>query len=839
MKLETGTLVGGALLSAPESGHGELVSRPVGSGRELAITGLRRARSSYAVYDAEQLGTRRRCVLTAFRRYASAAAHARLDLADPAVIAAVRAASVLDHENLERVLAVGVDESMGCVYVATPHVEAETLASSIAKSGPLGATDARPLLERVASALGALHAAGFVHGAVLPEHVFVPSDGDATSITLAGQTFVDAEPDATDRPWLAPERLPGAWVDATSGAVAGPDPRSDVWSLGLLAFFALAGRPYWRESEAGEIALAREILLDPLVSASLRAVEFGVVLPLSFDAWFARCVSRDPSLRFSDANAAAAELGRALGENAVLAAPTAGSLAPQLLPPMPESAPPPRPLYVAQSPAAPPRAVLSRFLGKLPFARGNHPAWVAPAFASVGLVCVTAVVIAFLARSSKAPEGRASGERVAAREEPVASAEAPKVKQKGPWAVDAEPDPRTKTVLVNVTPSPELVDGFRTMALTLESSHLRNVVSGLTLGGSGSGFVLVRQRDAKDRADGARATAPSASGSEKDAQSAEPAVFVLTNRHVVAEGEAVELTLDDGAKLGADVVYSDLRHDVAVLSFTGKRPPFTTGLRLAPTDVADLAPVVATGYPFLAGKPSFQISRGEVRNRAFERSFDEEGTKETYIQHSASIDPGSSGGPLLDANNDVVGINTGFLPEKHDVYLALPGAVIDDAIAHALEIQEKQSSAEWRLAGVQKACKELVGELASETPRFRTFQQLVSNGLVASEGLASLLVESALTSTAPSGRGPSPMDRMRLAVLRRLYVTVKDRGGLAADPCGDVNPTDAADIVHTPVVRMTLRLADGTSEIAWTFEHGHFRIASVPSSPRRASRRGY
>ena len=80
-------------------------------------------------------------------------------------------------------------------------------------------------------------------------------------------------------------------------------PAADVWALGLLAYFLLTGRPFWRAAGlAGSTTtqLLREIVLDPIPPASERG---GDLIPRGFDGWFARAVARDPAVRFPDAGA--------------------------------------------------------------------------------------------------------------------------------------------------------------------------------------------------------------------------------------------------------------------------------------------------------------------------------------------------------------------------------------------------------------------------------------------------------------------------------------------------------------------------------------------------------
>src|SRR5262249_58459657 len=103
--------------------------------------------------------------------------------------------------------------------------------------------------------------------------------------------------------WSPPER-------ATCGRARPP---ADVWALGLVAFYLLPGRCYWKTANNDEARVAQmmgEILFGPLPPASLRAVELGsrARLPAGFDAWFARCVARDPRARYRDAREAFAWL---------------------------------------------------------------------------------------------------------------------------------------------------------------------------------------------------------------------------------------------------------------------------------------------------------------------------------------------------------------------------------------------------------------------------------------------------------------------------------------------------------------------------------------------------
>ena len=94
--------------------------------------------------------------------------------------------------------------------------------------------------------------------------------------------------------------------------------RTDIWPLGLIGFFLLTGKAYWKSANSGEGTITQlfgEVLSLPIEPASVRAAQLGVghLLPPAFDGWFARCVEREQAKRFASAGECAQVLADVLG----------------------------------------------------------------------------------------------------------------------------------------------------------------------------------------------------------------------------------------------------------------------------------------------------------------------------------------------------------------------------------------------------------------------------------------------------------------------------------------------------------------------------------------------
>ena len=132
---------------------------------------------------------------------------------------------------------------------------------------------------------------------------------------------------------------------------------------------------------------------------------------------------------------------------------------------------------------------------------------------------------------------------------------------------------------------------------------------------------------------------------------------VVTNAHVVGDGERARVQFDDNRRrLGAEVLGTDPSSDLAVLKVDPDAVSSIEPLRLANSDQVDVGDgVVAIGHPFgLDRTATAGIVSGLEREIQAPNGFQ----IDEVIQTDAPINPGNSGGPLIDARGRVIGVNS-------------------------------------------------------------------------------------------------------------------------------------------------------------------------------------
>jgi serine protease Do len=151
--------------------------------------------------------------------------------------------------------------------------------------------------------------------------------------------------------------------------------------------------------------------------------------------------------------------------------------------------------------------------------------------------------------------------------------------------------------------------------------------------------------------------------------------LILTNAHVVRDAKEVTVKLSDRREYSAKVLGTDPVTDVAVLRIDAKDLPVVRLGDPKRLDVGD--PVLAIGAPF-----GFEQTATQGIVSAKGRSLPGDAVV-PFIQTDAAVNPGNSGGPLLNASGEVVGIVTGILnPTEQRVFVGIGFAVpIENAAA--------------------------------------------------------------------------------------------------------------------------------------------------------------
>ncbi len=287
-------------------------------GRDFRIVKALRAGGMGAVYVALQLSTGKERALKVMAPGLAA---------DPATrdrfVLEAQAAGRIESDHVVEIVTAGVDEATGAPYIVMELLKGEELGDYIERVGLLPLGDVAEIFQQIGHALEQAHHQGLVHRDLKLENIFLCASrrrdvaftakvldfGIAKLVAESKQT--GTQPLGTPL-FMAPEQTD------RRGRIC---PATDVWALGLIAFRLLTGSYFWIDVETITMLL-RQICVDPIPFATERARELGVTAPLppGFDAWFARCVSRDIDARFQEAG----ECVRSFAELVTAGAPRGG-----------------------------------------------------------------------------------------------------------------------------------------------------------------------------------------------------------------------------------------------------------------------------------------------------------------------------------------------------------------------------------------------------------------------------------------------------------------------------------------------------------------------------------
>ncbi|QQO10794.1 S1C family serine protease [Breznakiella homolactica] len=361
--------------------------------------------------------------------------------------------------------------------------------------------------------------------------------------------------------------------------------------------------------------------------------------------------------------------------------------------------------------------------------------------------------------------------------------------------------------IINQVYHPEVISFMEEIQADFEKSGNSDAVKSISYfleGLSGTGFVYV---------------APDGSN------------YILTNYHVIAQAISLKVTFEktDGTKTSYDnlaIVSIDEDIDLALLKFPAGVQPFAGGLTFNTTMLEDGTDVFSAGFPGMGNNALWQFGKGIVSNSSVRLPVSEDSTETRgpYIQHTAQVDPGNSGGPLLIAQPGapgsyaVAGINTLKVLSRQAANYAIPSQTVLDFIGKSLAAS-RENEQELLEARVQAFMDGLTVPKAvyDHIAKFLSTDCVALNAKFAISELDDRGSKTVWNSIARAFSW-NPVDGMRYAVGWLVEDSIRSKSGaikISLDTIEKINDTEYS---------VSFDVSGNTVTSAWVKEFGIWRI---------------
>src|SRR5271163_1889000 len=221
------------------------------------------------------------------------------------------AAANLDHPGIVPIFEVGQHE--GQHYFSMGFVEGQSLSQRLA-DGPLPSREAAELVRRVSEAIEYAHQHGVIHRDLKPANILLDQNGNprVTDFGLAKKVQGDSGLTGSGQIMGTPSYMP---PEQAGGKRGGVGPAADVYALGATLYALVTGRPPFQAATAMDTVLM-VIGEEPVSPRRLNAS-----LPRDLETICLKCLEKEPGKRYPSAAVLAADLGRHLAGEPIVARP--------------------------------------------------------------------------------------------------------------------------------------------------------------------------------------------------------------------------------------------------------------------------------------------------------------------------------------------------------------------------------------------------------------------------------------------------------------------------------------------------------------------------------------
>lgn len=318
--------------------------------------------------------------------------------------------------------------------------------------------------------------------------------------------------------------------------------------------------------------------------------------------------------------------------------------------------------------------------------------------------------------------------------------------------------------------------------------------------------------------------------------------YILTNNHVIAQAStySFEIHSPNGSSKkyeGLKVVAIDEELDLAILSFSGDQRPFSKGLKFYAESLEDGQDIWSAGFPSIGESQLWQLGKGTITNSMARVPDLISPDLTTLIQHSAQVDPGNSGGPLMikaDKSTGgylVVGINTWKALNRQATNYSIPSRTILRFLKNALSTRP---NAKDDLEEGKKRVNAFIQSCTTKSPAYKDIATYISNEYVRLEGEEALI---RTLRTSPSivrshieyvFVTSSPIEAMRLSIaydIQRVMEKIKTPISLSL--------TNIEKDPNSGKLAITFDQEGEMITSSWQFENGICRLLSFSKNQEK------